>query len=76
MLLVAGMTHKRHKQHTHTHTGAFQKILADIYHIVSNKALEGGGDGGAAGSTSVGGGRAITVAPTDATTAKGQGKCC
>ncbi len=53
---------------------AFQKILGDIYHIVSNKALEAGE--GAPAGPSVGGGKSITVAPTDAATAKQGGKCC
>eukprot|EP00842_Homolaphlyctis_polyrhiza_P005810 jgi/Hompol1/622/HPOL_005370-RA len=53
---------------------AFQNILADIYRVVSNKALEN--QSGGAGSAAPGSGKPLTVGPTTTTTKAASGKCC
>ncbi|KNC96857.1 small GTP-binding protein domain [Spizellomyces punctatus DAOM BR117] len=52
---------------------AFQKILTEIYRIVSNKALESENNERGAGP---GAGQTITVAPTDTNAPKKAGGCC
>ncbi|TPX50233.1 hypothetical protein SeMB42_g02324 [Synchytrium endobioticum] len=53
---------------------AFQKILTEIYRIVSNKALES--EGGAGGSHRPGAGETILVQPSSVPTQAAGGKCC
>nr|KAJ3411294.1 Ras- protein Rab-11B [Polyrhizophydium stewartii] len=53
---------------------AFQTILADIYRVVSNKALEH--ESGRAPGSGPGAGKSITVAPTNPSAKPAAGKCC
>ncbi|KAH9247457.1 hypothetical protein BASA81_014940 [Batrachochytrium salamandrivorans] len=52
---------------------AFQDILANVYKVVSNKAMENESN---RTTTGPGAGKSITVAPTNSTTKTSSGKCC